>query len=88
TTTKEFIERASESSVRVRSPQLDQLRSLLTSNGMTVREDGAHPASPALVVANATSDADGKLAGANDITLYELAPQRASLEEAFMQMTG
>ncbi|MBF6137930.1 ABC transporter ATP-binding protein [Nocardia otitidiscaviarum] len=88
TTTKEFIERASESSVRVRSPQLDQLRSLLTSNGMTVREDGADPASPALVVANATSDAVGKLAGANDITLYELAPQRASLEEAFMQMTG
>ncbi|WP_306365167.1 ABC transporter ATP-binding protein [Nocardia sp. CC227C] len=88
TTTKEFIERASESSVRVRSPQLDQLRSLLTSNGMTIREDGADPASPALVVANATSDAVGKLAGANDITLYELAPQRASLEEAFMQMTG
>src|SRR5205823_8117687 len=38
--TKEFIERASEATVRVRSPQLDQLRSLLTSSGMTVREDG------------------------------------------------
>lgn len=86
TTTKDFIERASESSVRVRSPQLDQLRSLLTSNGMTVKEDGAD--GPALVVANVTSDAVGKLAGANDITLYELSPQRASLEEAFMRMTG
>ncbi|MEV6100403.1 ABC transporter ATP-binding protein [Nocardia sp. NPDC051981] len=96
TTTKDFIEKASEQSVRVRSPQLDQLRSLLTSNGMTVREDGARPAGkepadaegPALVVAGVTSDAVGKLAGANDITLYELSPQRASLEEAFMRMTG
>ncbi|AYF77217.1 ABC transporter ATP-binding protein [Nocardia yunnanensis] len=95
TTTKDFIEKASEQSVRVRSPQLDQLRSLLTSNGMTVREEGAASAgkdagseSPALVVAGVTSDAVGKLAGANDITLYELSPQRASLEEAFMRMTG
>ncbi|RJO77218.1 ATP-binding cassette domain-containing protein [Nocardia panacis] len=87
-TTQEFVERASESSVRVRSPQLDQLRSLLTSNGMTVREDGAGQDGPALVVAATTSDAVGKLAGANDITLFELAPQRASLEEAFMRMTG
>ncbi|GAB4589606.1 ABC transporter ATP-binding protein [Nocardia sp. IFM 10818] len=88
TTTKDFIEKASESSVRVRSPQLDQLRSLLTSNGMTVREDGADQDGPALVVAGVTSDVVGKLAGANDITLFELSPQRASLEEAFMRMTG
>ncbi len=87
-TTQEFIERASEQSVRVRSPQLDQLRSVLTSNGMTVKEDGSGQDGPALVVAGVTSDAVGKLAGANDITLFELAPQRASLEEAFMRMTG
>ncbi|GAA5044998.1 ABC transporter ATP-binding protein [Nocardia callitridis] len=87
-TTQEFIERASEQSVRVRSPQLDQLRSLLTSNGMTIREDGEGKDGPALVVAGVSSDAVGKLAGANEITLYELAPQRASLEEAFMRMTG
>ncbi|MEV6556446.1 ATP-binding cassette domain-containing protein [Nocardia sp. NPDC051756] len=88
TTTQEFIERASEQSVRVRSPQLDQLRSVLTSNGMTVREDGTGTDGPALVVAGVPSDAVGKLAGANEITLFELAPQRASLEEAFMRMTG
>ncbi|NKX87652.1 ABC transporter ATP-binding protein [Nocardia coubleae] len=84
TTTKEFIERASEQSVRVRSPQLDQLRSLLTSHGMTVREDG----DAALVVTGVTSDEVGKVAGTNGVTLYELAPQQASLEEAFMRMTG
>lgn len=85
TPTKDFIEKSSEASVRVRSPQLDQLRSLLTSNGMTVREDGD---GPALIVVGVSSDAVGKLAGANDITLFELSPQRASLEEAFMSMTG
>jgi ABC-2 type transport system ATP-binding protein len=84
TSTKDFIERASEATVHVRSPQLDQLRGLLTANGMTVR-DGA---GPALVVVGETSDAVGKLAGANGITLLELSPQRASLEEAFMRMTG
>ncbi|MEV6277381.1 ATP-binding cassette domain-containing protein [Nocardia sp. NPDC051832] len=83
--TKEFIEKASESTVRVRSPQLDQLRSLLTSNGMTVREEDG---SDALIAVDVTSDAVGKLAAANEITLYELSPQRASLEEAFMRMTG
>ncbi|MFB7720251.1 ABC transporter ATP-binding protein [Nocardia sp. NPDC056100] len=88
TTTKDFIEKASEQSVRVRSPQLDQLRGLLTSNGMTVREAGADNDGPALVIAGVTSDAVGKLAGSNDITLFELSPQRASLEEAFMRMTG
>ncbi|QIS23191.1 ABC transporter ATP-binding protein [Nocardia terpenica] len=84
TGTKDFIDRASESTIRVRSPQLDQLRSLLTSAGMTVREDDG----PALVVVGETSDAVGKVAGENGITLYELAPMQASLEEAFMRMTG
>ncbi|MFC4375996.1 ABC transporter ATP-binding protein [Nocardia halotolerans] len=84
TTTKEFIERAAENSVRVRSPQLDQLRSLLTSHGMTVREEG----DAALVVAGVSSDDIGKVAGENNVTLYELAPKQASLEEAFMRMTG
>lgn len=82
--TKEFIDRASEQSVRVRSPQLDQLRSLLTSHGMTVKEDG----DAALIVAGVTSDEVGKVAGSNNVTLYELASQQASLEEAFMRMTG
>lgn len=85
TSTKDFIEHASEATVRVRSPQLDQLRSLLTSNGLTVREDDE---SAALLVVGETSDAVGKLVSANGITLYELAPQRASLEDAFMRLTG
>lgn len=87
-TTAAFIERASESSVRVRSPQLDELRSLLTSRGMTVKENEGNADGAALVVTGVTSDAVGALAGEHNITLYELAPQRGSLEEAFMRMTG
>jgi ABC-2 type transport system ATP-binding protein len=87
-TVGEFIERSSESTVRVRSPQLDLLRSLLTSRGLTVREDGIGTDGPALSVLGTTSDDVGRLAGENAITLYELAPQRASLEEAFMKLTG
>lgn len=87
-TTSEFIERASESSVRVRSPQLDELRSLLTSHGMTVKENDGNADGAALIVNGVTSDAVGTLAGEHHITLHELAPQRGSLEEAFMRMTG
>ncbi|WP_328389086.1 ABC transporter ATP-binding protein [Nocardia sp. NBC_00416] len=87
-TTSEFIERASESSVRVRSPQLDELRSLLTSHNMTVKQNEGSADGAALVVNGVTSDAVGALAGEHNITLYELAPQRGSLEEAFMRMTG
>src|SRR5262245_15318048 len=88
TSTREFIERSAQRSVRVRSPQLDQLRSLLTSDGKTVREDGQGSGGPALLVADVTSDEVGELPAANDITLFELAPQHASLEEAFMRLTG
>ncbi len=84
TTVAEFIDTASETTVRVRSPQLDALRSLLTGSGLTVRdEDGT-----ALNVIGAPSDKIGEIAANNAITLYELAPQRGSLEEAFMKLTG
>lgn len=85
---QEFIARSGEARVRVRSPQLDQLRSLLTSNGLTVSEDNDSSQGAALIVSGATSDAIGQHAASNSITLFELAPQRASLEEAFMSMTG
>ncbi len=87
-TVQEFIDRSSESTVRVRSPQLDMLRSVLTSQGLTVREDGASVDGPALVVVGATTDVIGQAAGANGITLFELAGHRGSLEEAFMKLTG
>jgi ABC-2 type transport system ATP-binding protein len=82
TSTAEFIEQSSEATVRVRSPQLDRLRELLAAK-WTVRGDAT-----ALLVVGATGEEIGELAAEHSITLYELAPQRASLEEAFMRMTG
>ncbi len=83
-TTAEFIDRSTGNSVLVRSPQLARLGPLLVDKGFTVRdsEDGA------LSVSGATSDQIGDIAAANGVVLHELSPQRGSLEEAFMQLTG
>ncbi|MFZ2527199.1 MAG: ABC transporter ATP-binding protein [Rhodococcus sp. (in: high G+C Gram-positive bacteria)] len=78
-----FVAQASEAAVRVRSPQLDTLRAALTERGLAVRDDDG-----ALVVAGVTAAEVGELAAARSVVLHELAGQHASLEEAFMKMTG
>lgn len=81
--TAEFVENATESTVRVRSPQPDRLRTVLAGRGRKVTGvDGG------LIVVGATAQEIGELAGAHGIVLHELTPQRGSLEQAFMQMTG
>ncbi|GAB2923703.1 ABC transporter ATP-binding protein [Rhodococcus aerolatus] len=82
--TADFVARASDSSVRVRSPRLDLLRSAITSAGMTIREE-SHDA---LVVADTTPERIGELAAEHGVVLHELSPQRGSLEQAFMSLTG
>ncbi|HEX6663812.1 MAG TPA: ATP-binding cassette domain-containing protein [Gaiellaceae bacterium] len=79
----EFIAGASKQRVRVRSPQADVLRGVLASSGVNVRavEDGA------LEVQGLAAERIGDLAFANRITIHELTPQQASLEEAFMDLT-
>jgi ABC-2 type transport system ATP-binding protein len=77
-----FTERA-ESSVRVRSPQLDVLAAALADEGASVwrGED-------ALEVVGVSIEQIGTLAMDVGALLYELSPQRASLEEAFMRLTA
>jgi ABC-2 type transport system ATP-binding protein len=82
-TTEEFVAQATESTVVVRSPQLAQLRTALGQKGATVRDD-----SERLVVSGMEIADIGDLAAINGITLHELSPQRGSLEEAFIQLTG
>jgi len=82
--TTEFVERSTENTVRVRSPHADNLRTLLIDKGFTVRADS----DGALSVAGASSDQIGDIAAVNGVVLHELSPQRGSLEEAFMQLTG
>ena len=81
-----FIERSSERSVLVRTPQPGQLLKELT------REDGKVTVTPGnedgLLTVRGMEAADiGERAAASRIVLHELTPQRASLEEAFMELT-
>ncbi|MFJ8812741.1 ABC transporter ATP-binding protein [Amycolatopsis thermoflava] len=80
-TTKEFVARASENTVKVRSPQLAKLRSLLPADSATDTDDG-------ILVSGLDSEKIGELAASNGIVLHELSPQTGSLEQAFMQITG
>jgi ABC-2 type transport system ATP-binding protein len=83
-TTAEFIAANSQQSVRVRTPQPDELTLLATAAGATVRSDEGG----ALVLLGLTASQLGDLAFENGIRLHELAPAHASLEEAFMELTA
>ena len=74
---------ASNGHVRVDAAEPDRLRALLDERGTEVstQPDGS------LAVTGLPAREIGIVAGAAGITLYELAPRSASLEEAFMELT-
>jgi ABC-2 type transport system ATP-binding protein len=80
--TEQFIATSSTNRIRVRSPQADALTQLLTGRGLQVS-----PVDGYLEVADSTCAAIGDLAAENRITIHELFEDKASLEEAFMEMT-
>ncbi|ABW09723.1 ABC transporter related [Parafrankia sp. EAN1pec] len=89
TSTKEFINSASDSSVRVRGPEMERLHGVLTGQGLAVQETPAATDTPAaLVVRGSSTEQVGELAGAVGLVLHELSESRGSLEQAFIQMTG
>ena len=79
----EFIADASSDVVRVRSPQADRLARALAGPDVTV----SSVADQTLEVTGRTSDEIGTIAAGDGITLFELATQSASLEEAYMALT-
>ncbi|WP_017936250.1 ABC transporter ATP-binding protein [Nocardioides sp. Iso805N] len=80
----DFISSASSESVRVRSPQATELRELLLGKGATVSSSARNE----LDVVGLSTDEIGTTAAAAGLTLHELSPVQASLEEAFMELTG
>jgi ABC-2 type transport system ATP-binding protein len=82
-TTEDFVAHATEQTVRVRSPQLDALRTALGQRGVSIRDE-----QDGLVVSGLDSAQIGELAAASGAVLHELSPQRGSLEEAFIQLTS
>ncbi|MGQ0839558.1 ATP-binding cassette domain-containing protein [Actinokineospora sp.] len=81
--TEEFVAQATENTVRVRSPRIADLRTALGRTGVSIRDEG-----DSLIVSGMDSAAIGELAARTGTVLHELSPQRGSLEEAFMQLTG
>ncbi|MEU2434274.1 ATP-binding cassette domain-containing protein [Streptomyces sp. NPDC007861] len=84
TSMADFIHQNSRSYVRLRSPQQERLRDVLHEQGLAAIESG----NGTLEIDGATTEQIGELAAQHRIVLHELSAQRASLEEAFMQMTA
>jgi ABC-2 type transport system ATP-binding protein len=80
----DFVASSSRQSVRVRSPQAANLAGHLRDAGATVRA----LTDDLLEVSGLDAAAIGELAAAQGAVLHELTPQRASLEEAFMELTS
>jgi ABC-2 type transport system ATP-binding protein len=83
-TMSEFIARSSGAAVRVRTPSPDQLVLAIAAKGGTATADG----DGTLLVRGMTLDTVGDIAFENEIRLHELSIMRASLEEAFMELTA
>jgi ABC-2 type transport system ATP-binding protein len=85
TSVAEFVRRASsDASVRVRSPQGTELRVELLRRDVQVQS-----IEPGLLEVNGlTGEQIGEIALAARIVISELTPHQASLEEAFMSLTG
>ncbi|HEY5016526.1 MAG TPA: ATP-binding cassette domain-containing protein [Streptosporangiaceae bacterium] len=83
TTVEEFVSRAGGMSVTVRTPEVAELRRLLLGPDVTVTSD----ASDVLQVRGLTAEQIGRAAWQARLPVFELTTQRASLEEAFMQLT-
>jgi ABC-2 type transport system ATP-binding protein len=97
--TADFIQRSSERSVLVRTPDAARLGELIVAAGGEVtpeetgapgsngHQDGAD-AAPGLIVTGMPAPRIGELAASASVVLYELTPRLASLEEAFMELTA
>jgi len=84
TTVDEFVTRASNHSVTVRTPEATRLRELLLGPGITVTIEQPD----VLGVDGLSPDDIGTVAWQNHLPIYELTVQQASLEEAFMTLTN
>jgi ABC-2 type transport system ATP-binding protein len=83
----EFIARSSGLTVLVRTPQPDALARAVTAAGATLIAGGDGGADE-LQVRGLSPDRIGDIAFANGVRLHHLAPAKASLEQAFMELTA
>jgi ABC-2 type transport system ATP-binding protein len=88
--TQDVISRSSSETLRVRyrSPQADQLTPLITAEGGTVQAADEATDAGAWLASGVPAARIGELAASAGIVLHELSPLRATLEEAFMELTA
>jgi len=87
TSVDEFVRSSSQQSVHVRSPQAAELAARCREARATVVGPDAATAPDVIEITGMDSAEVGRLAAAHGIVLFELIPVRASLEEAFMELT-
>jgi ABC-2 type transport system ATP-binding protein len=68
--------------IRVRSPDAGRLREALGKAGFATSGDGER------FTSDAPAERIGEIAAAGGFVLHELAPETATLEEAFLELTG
>src|SRR5262249_29511348 len=83
TSVDRFIELASAKLVRVRTPEATRFQTLLGPDRAKATTEAN-----VLEVHGLSPDEVGDLAFRNHVPIYELTPQQASLEEAFMNLTS
>jgi ABC-2 type transport system ATP-binding protein len=84
TTTAELIQSSRRQDVLLRTPRAAEMASLLTVRGAVVnREDNG-----ALAVTGLDAVAIGDLAAEHGIAVHALIPRAASIEEAYLDLTG
>nr|WP_286979929.1 ABC transporter ATP-binding protein [Corynebacterium sp. UBA5992] len=86
--TYDFVKEHSQSSVIVRSEYLREFAGALREEAVDFQEAADEEGRPTLVIKNRTTDSVGQLAYSTGVPLNELSLKRASLEDAFMQLTG
>lgn len=86
--TNDFVKQHSGSHVIVRSDNLDELATVLKSEGLRTQRGVDADGRATLIVEDQDTDYIGKRAFSLGISLNELTLHRASLEDAFMELTG
>ncbi|WP_017178881.1 ABC transporter ATP-binding protein [Actinomyces timonensis] len=81
---KEVITSATSDTVRVASPRATDLAGLLASQNIAVES----PEPGVLTLTAAPASLVGELAAAHGIALHELTTMKASLEDAYLELTG
>jgi ABC-2 type transport system ATP-binding protein len=84
TSVDDFVSRASQKVVLVRSPEVQRLRETLARHPGVTFADADRGG---LEIHGLLAEQVGEEAAAEGIALHELTPQQASLEEAFMNLT-